>query len=453
MFSVMVFAQDAELRNKAALYASNAEYEMAIPIYKLLIDKHPSEPDLYIKRGDSYVYIKKYDHAIDDYRMAFSLSPDNTELLYKLGSAYDIVNDLTNAISYFYLLSQKEPHNASPFHRLAILHLNLSGKADSALYFAERGLEIEPQNPVSYYALSMVYLNNSEYTRAIDAAKKGLNYDKNNIHLKSSLGLAYFFLKDFRESYCYFSEASTVETRDDIIYYKALTQLISNTSTKDYYFDENNKIHLMGNIQEDPKVLSKKQGHKSVEKSYVRSKRMLSDSLFSMGLKDFLSLYRNYAKDDSYTPVSIRQDSLGFFLRNKNYDSYEKEALRALQENPTNFSIYYHLAEIYNKKSLKEKHYNSIFKYYGFLNAILASGDGSDTGNAFYINDREHELEVIANLGLTLISQKTIVNKKIHYDVLTINDKAGNLIELYFNIEDIYQGINDLKNKRKGQGK
>ena len=451
-FSIIALPQDNNaLWDEAALYSSNSDYEMAIPIYTLLIDKTPLEPELYIERGNAYSFTKKYNEAIHDYKIALSLTPDDTELIYKLANSYDIINDLANAVSLFRLLNQKDPHNATPFHRLAILYLSIDSKVDSALYFAEKGLEIDPENPISFYALSMVYLQKSEYARAIDAAKKGLIYDENNIHLNSSLGLANFFLKDFSESYRYFSEAAKFESRTDVTYYMALTKLISNTRPEDYYFDENNKIHFNPGILQDHKRFAKKSNEKYTARSFEHMKNILADSLFFMGLKDFYSVYSSYASDDSYLPVSMREDSLQFFLKNNYYEKFEEEALQALQNNPVNFPIYYLLSEFYDKKSQKEKYYNAIFKYYGFLNAILASGDGSDAENAYYVNDREHEFEITASLGLSVVSQKTIVKKNIHFDVLSINDKSGNISELYFNIEDIYVGINNLRIKRKAQ--
>ena len=441
------------LWNEADSYSTNAEYDLAIPIYTLLIDRMPLESELYIKRANAYVFTKKYNEAISDYKIALSLVPDDTEAIYKLASTYDIINDFPNAISFFRLLSHKEPHNATPFHRIAILCLSLNSMADSALYFADKGLETEPENPISYYTLSMVYIHNSEYIRAIDAAKKGLFFDENNIHLNSTLGLAYFFLKDFGESYLYFAKSSEFENRTDITYYKVLAKLISNTRPEEYFFDEKNKIHLTPGLGVNKKPFSKKSKARNTIRSFEKMKRILSDSLFSMGLTDFYLMYRNYPKEDSYKPVSVIQDSLQFFLTNGYFEKFEKEALQALQDNPVNFPIYYLLSEFYSEESQKEKYNTAIFKYYGFLYSILSSGDGSDTENAYYVNDREHEFEITANLGLSVVSQKTIVKKNIHFDVLSLHDKSENTSELYFNIEDIFVGINNLIIKRKAQFK
>ncbi len=446
--SGQLYAQNNSIREKAALFLSNEEYEMAIPVLSYLIEEYPFEANLYIDRGDSYSRTGNSEEAVKDYKKALSLSPENADLIFKLANAYDRQEDLVNAIAFFRLLSQKDQYNASPLHRLAFLYLDTPDPGDSALYFAQKALETEPENPVSYYALSMVYLRDSEYAPALDAATKGLELNPSNVHLNMSQGLAYFFQKNFKKSHLSFSRASDIEIRSDILYYKALSLLLSNTPPQDFYFDKENKIHLVL----DGSVKAKGHSFKALkEKSitdFSQDEKLFTDSLFSMGLRDFYDFYTGYAFQRNYWPKETDMDTLKLLLKQRRYDELKRKASLEADARPANFPVYYLLSIVSEEESENEHQFSSIFKYYGFLNAILASGSGTDKENAFLVIDRSHELEITANMGIEVLSHATLVRKGIHYDILTAKNGSGKVFELWFNVESNYQNLQNLYNQR-----
>jgi hypothetical protein len=75
-----------------------------------------------------------------------------------------------------------------------------------------------------------------------------------------------------------------------------------------------------------------------------------------------------------------------------------------------------------------------------FLRSIFASGDGKSKETAFQVAAVAEEYVVVMVTGLPRTGGQSLIAGKPHsYDLLTREDqKSGNKIELYFNIDAFY---------------
>ncbi len=445
-----VLPQKADtLLQKARLFYRNDEFKMAIPLFSQLTEKYPDNYGFFNDLGKCFIQTGDIGKGISNYKHALGLRPDFEEAVYGLGNAYDISNETDSAVFWFRKYTSLKPQDPSGFIRLSVIYMNMPGQEDSSVFYAQKALIIDPSNQNAYYALAMAYMQNEKYNHAIDAATKGLSYDSTSSLLYYPWGLSLFFQHNYGLAYQVFSRGVKYEDRGtSLSSYKAMSMIMKNTPPETYHFDENGQPRLQIMTVRNMEILDSRMKDPLDRYYYPNLVKKFRENYFSLGLDEFFMLYYGYTGSKEYSPYDLRTDSLQNYLAAGAYDQYIRHAEDLLADDPTQFPVYNNLSMVYNITGRDEKHYEMLFKYYGFKNAVMASGNGSGAADAYIVNNVNHEYEILRDLGLQPGQQELTELKGIHFDVLSGKAPDGTLEDVWFNIDKPYGALSKLMKER-----
>jgi tetratricopeptide (TPR) repeat protein len=448
--SITGFSQLSDsIRKQANFYYNSDEFEMALLSYNSILTKDSKDFETFKKRGNCYYKIGNIENAIKDYKHALFLKPDYADVLFNLGNIYDNIGEMDSAEYFFRKYSYIRPHEAIGYIRLSLLKLN-NPINDSSLFYAKRAKEIEPENYMSYYALSMAYLHLEKYVESIDAAKKGLSFgETNNSILYHPLGISYYFLGDYKNAYQIFSKADSLEESSlEFIDYRAQSLLMKNTSEDVYSFKSSGKIIFKDIMAKNMPQLDKWSKSKDNKYSYSQLLSKFYSNVLEMGIDDFFMLYYGFTSDVAYSPYENDISGIMELWNNEEYDKFRNEAEQLLAKDPTYFGLYWNLSGVYAMSGNKQKQFENLYKYYGFLEGIVASGTGTTPDSAYIVIKISDEYEIINNFGYMFKSQSLISENNSSYDLMTCEDPFGVETEVYFNIDKGFSSLNLNKKKK-----
>lgn len=428
------YSQDNDsLFNKARFYYENDEYQMAIPYFSKYIQYNPNEFKAYKLRGNCFLETGQNNMAIEDYLVALELNKES-DLIYNLGIAYEKIGKVDSSIYYFRFFVNMEPKLADGYIRLCILFMYGHPEwGDSAIYYASRAVNIEPENPGILNYLAMAFYSNNEYKKALETSLAGLRIDSSFSLLNRSAGISSFFLKDYSSAIAYFDKAYRNNPNDlSILDYKIQSLLFQNTSPEQILFQPGSRISLHNFTSEKVNKNEQEILKNSGKYDYKMLKQKIQTSALSMSLDDFFMLYISYSLQPGYSP-----------FYNPNPDktaekNFMKEVIyleELLLNNPTDFPFYLNLAEVYLEMGNEKKYFENRFKYFGFTESIKATGDGLTAATAYIVNDIDHEQRIMQSLGYRTKGQSRVQQKKHTYDILTGTDQNNIGVTIYFNID------------------
>jgi tetratricopeptide (TPR) repeat protein len=418
------------LNKKASLYLESEEFAMAIPVITEIIHLQPDNAVAYKTRGLCYLRTGKPEKAIQDYLKAYEKDVSDTSLLLLIGNLFERVNNTVSAGVYYREYLKQRPTDPSGAYHLSLL-LTAGGEyPDSAVHYARMACTHGPGDPANWYALGMAYFAAGDYPASITSAEKGLALSTDYYLLHKLLGLNYYFLGEWRSSLQSFAAAYAASNGDPkIAAYKANLLLICNTDPSYMVWEPGHfNLLLPAELPEEKK-----------SKPYIDQLERFNHHLTELGTEDFFLLYLSYANEDLYKPTSLVRDSLLELYEEKYYEAFRKGAEVHLLSDPTDFPLYKALAEVYFASGDNEEGFTSLFKYYGFLSAIKASGNGTSPESAFIVTTTGHEREVSESLGYTLISQSLQLIDGVYFDRVEISHSGGEKGVLWFNTDLPFQ--------------
>jgi tetratricopeptide (TPR) repeat protein len=440
LFSLAIHAQNKDsLLNRAIFYMENREHSLAIPLLDSFILQSPDEFRPYELAGDCYKEAGLFRESIIAYQKAFALQPGIARLLYKLGDIYDIIENTDSSVLYFENFLKSEPHSVEGHLRLSIIFMNYpSGVKDSCIYYAKRAVEIEPQNSRALNILAMSYFSMGNYEMARKTALDELKRDSTDKYLLQTLGHSSFFLHDYENACRYFSKAIGSSPENTLLRdYQVLSQIMRNTDSQKLFYNTEGRAKFQwinSNASEIEKSLTK-----ISDPYYYREllKRFRNDPS-KFGLDNFFMLYYSYSNLPEYSPYKAVDTELNELL-DKHLSKAVEIAENLIIQYPVNFPLYLTLAGIYQQSGDFRRYSENMLCYFGFLEAIKATGEGKDQASAYIITQISHEYEIAFNMGITVSGQKLVTGKKHYYDVLTGKDKKGNEVLVWFNIDKPYK--------------
>jgi tetratricopeptide (TPR) repeat protein len=432
--SANIYSQDYDsIFNKARFYYENDEYQMAIPYFSKYIKYNSNDYMAYKLRGNCFLETGQNTLAIQDYTTAAKIKKDS-DLYYNLGIAYEKMGKTDSSIYYFRFFTNMEPILAEGYIRLCILFMYGHPEwGDSAIYYASRAVNIEPENPGILNFLATAYYSDSQYKKALESSLAGLRIDSSHSLLNRSAGICSFFLKDYASAIAYFDRAFSNNPKDfTILDYKIQSLLLQNTVPEQIIFLPGSRISLHNftseKIKKDEQEILKKTGRYE----YKMLKQKLQTSALSMSLDEFFMLYIGYALQPGYSPF-YKPGPKKTTENNLLKEVIDLEEI--LLNDPTGFTDYLILADIYLEMGNEKKYFENRFKYFGFAESIKAAGDGLTAATAYIVNDISHEQRIMESLGYRIKGQSRIEKKKHNYDILTGTDQNNTEVRIYFNID------------------
>lgn len=92
------------------------------------------------------------------------------------------------------------PDVSSPYRNLGIIYSRVYKNYDTAIYYFNKALKIEPDDPMIFFNLGMTYEGKKDYIRAIDFLQKSLALDSASVNTRSRLANIYYGLGEFKEA-------------------------------------------------------------------------------------------------------------------------------------------------------------------------------------------------------------------------------------------------------------
>jgi len=167
------------------LYASLNQYDMALHLIDLIIEKKPKESFyLYIK-GVLLKDFRKYNEAINVFNGLLIDEPNNERIYYELGYCYLKINDMETALEKFQKTLDINPSFSDANDKIVDIYrdmFNRRKKMDyytKALPYADKQLEV---NESEYYYVSrgLLHLDAYEFEKALDDFYRALELNPKN---------------------------------------------------------------------------------------------------------------------------------------------------------------------------------------------------------------------------------------------------------------------------------
>lgn len=425
---------DSELEDQALLLFSHEEFEMASQLYDSLLRMAPYNPDYSEKLGDCYVK-SDFDKALKYYKRSLAMNNDRGEIYYKIASGYDLKNNSDSALFYFRKYNQLNKKNENAYNRMAILFLDQEGGEDSALIYAQKAISVKPDDPNGYYTLSMVYINLSRYEEAIHTARAGVKINADYPLFNMAIGLAYFHQDLYAEAADYFERGWKFDGQEEMfVNYLAVSSILSNAKASKIK-KENNVLRFTDiNMQNFVSILESTQNPES-EYFYSKLLKDFRTNYKNFGLDKFAMLYLGFSNDESYKPYREQTLDADELMETKNYDFLKDYCETRLDSVPVDFPLYWHLAKIAAMHGDYETQLQNLIKYYGFSQAITATGDGNSKDSPYLIAYLTHEYEIVYQLDLDIKEEFIETSRNNNFDVIIGNDPSGKPQKVYFNID------------------
>ncbi|MGC9342934.1 MAG: DUF4919 domain-containing protein [Bacteroidales bacterium] len=430
------------LQERAQNFYENEEYEMARVLYDSLLSLDPDN-SLYLENAaNSNFYSGNTNRALELYRKARKMEPTNPSILFNMAALFDLQEEKDSAIYYFNLYISLNPSDPHAYNRLAILYLNMEGYEDSAISISKKAILKDPDEPGSYYVNAMAYLGAQRPVDAIFAAKTGLEKDSTFSLLYIPLGLGYFYRNDYAEANRYFETGLEYASDKNIfIDYAVQSRLLKNTDKENTEFMNISEIRFKEFRAENLNSLVKETNKKDSPWYYPELIKKFNTNPLEFGLDEFFMLYIGFTNDKNYSPYNNENEKLEKLLEEENYNSFLDQGRKYLIKNPADFPKYLDQALISEYFGMNDSHYTNLFCYYGFLKAITASGNGSSIDEAMIVTYVSHEYAIASEMDYDVISQSLLEEKTEVYDLLKVMTTDGEEKNLYFNISIPYSWL------------
>jgi tetratricopeptide (TPR) repeat protein len=445
-----VTAQDPDsLFQKAWMQYHAGEPALALPLIIQYIGENGNNSEMITLAGRCFAATGQYKQATEYYHRALSVENSSPEIYLELGNLYDKIGMTDSAVIYFQMFKDLKPSDINGYIRMAVLMLD-EGKYESALENSEMATLLDPDNPSAIYLYGMSHYAAANYHEALKISSDAISRGVKTYLIHQLRGLSYFYLADYENAFADFTQADILDPGNaSILDFKAQSLLIKNTSQERFTNDRDGDIRFTsfssGNLSQIQKDALNPLGLYNYNSLFDR----FTNDLFSFGLDDFFMLYIGFTDMPEYSPHTHRSNETGKYFEEGLYEEAIESATAEVRINPTSFINYWYIANSYLLISDFSNYYRNIFKYYGFLEAIKATGNGKNTLEAFIVTHTNHEYTVFDNLGYELKNQENIHESTIKYDALSGIDQHGNPVKVYFNVDIPFSNTKNKSNGKK----
>ncbi len=165
-----------------------------------------SRAELYLKKGN-------INNALRDLQNALELAPDNPKLFLLLSDIYLVLGQTDNSIASLKKSIRLKPDSEAPYLKLSETYLLLNDPV-TAIRYADEAININRQNPESYYVKAMGLMGDNDTAAAIINLGISANLDSNNYMANMQLGSIYTAMED-TSSITYFYRALKIRPNDE----------------------------------------------------------------------------------------------------------------------------------------------------------------------------------------------------------------------------------------------
>ena len=205
-FAICASAQNSpqEIMDKALAAQKAGQFDDAVRLYRLLLDKYPRIPEIRSNLGAALAGEGRYTEAVTEYQRSLQLKPDPAVRV-NLALAYYKADDLQKAAETLKAARQESPENQQVVTVLADCYLRL-GRNKEVIELLTPAYEANPGNRTFEYLLGTALIRDEQAVKGqviIDRILK--NGDSAEARLL--MGMTKFSAKDFAGALADFQKA------------------------------------------------------------------------------------------------------------------------------------------------------------------------------------------------------------------------------------------------------
>lgn len=161
---------------KGSMYLTMDKRDLAKSSYETAIQQDPDFFEAYIFLGD--IYMNEGNPICSEYYLtAVELRPNSTDALYSLAYGYEETNRAEEALAVYRRINKKDRDFAPAYFHQGRIKQFLQNQPDSAIYFYNTTLAIEPRFVEAWHNAGMVYESKKNREKALEAYSNALKYD------------------------------------------------------------------------------------------------------------------------------------------------------------------------------------------------------------------------------------------------------------------------------------
>ncbi len=150
--------------------------DLAKSSYETATQQDPKFWEAYIILGDLYL-AEENKIAIEYFKTARDLQPSLVETAYRLAYAYQMFGDVDAAQETYREMYALNKENAMPDFQIGYMKQFMTEEIDSAIYYYNEAIKLEPQFVEAWHNLGMCYEDKKDKTNALKCYSKALKYN------------------------------------------------------------------------------------------------------------------------------------------------------------------------------------------------------------------------------------------------------------------------------------
>jgi tetratricopeptide (TPR) repeat protein len=169
----------------------NGKYELSNEAYDAALDHGAQPREVYTRKAYNCRRLGDPESTRDCYNAIIEAEPDNVDVLLQYGSFEMSLEEYPAAIQRFEQVLHIEPANMAAIEGMAASEKKL-GDSAQVKYWLEQGLSHDEGNAKFLKQLSLIYLNEQNYSLAIHYLDRLLEIDPKNAAAYRNKGIAYY---------------------------------------------------------------------------------------------------------------------------------------------------------------------------------------------------------------------------------------------------------------------
>lgn len=209
----------------------------------LLLD--PKLPQSLISKALYYMYSDDYELALPYLEKALEYNPNSAVVINTLSDFYTSYSPNTEKYLEYALLGIELDIAAHDSVTASFIYLHVSnafiqcGFQKEAEHYIHRSLEYHPDNLYSQYVLAYIlYAKDKNLVKLQESLVKTLSYDSTRLDIIQEVGKANYYLRDFNNSYHYYSKFITIKEKYNLDIYNSEDAKIGYVLLKEGYIEK-----------------------------------------------------------------------------------------------------------------------------------------------------------------------------------------------------------------------
>jgi tetratricopeptide (TPR) repeat protein len=169
---------------------SKGNYQRALRVMDVALERQPENPGLYYNRGLCYARLKQYAKAVDDFGRAIRLDPQFVEAYNNLAWTHFSMGGKDRAVRVLRRALRKVGDSAQIQYNLGLIHAEKGDHHKAAEHYS-RAIELRPAMAEAYNNRGVARVHLRQYHKAMEDLGRALSLDPDNARYAYNQGVAF----------------------------------------------------------------------------------------------------------------------------------------------------------------------------------------------------------------------------------------------------------------------